>query len=87
MRTFVADDGKRWTARLHDGLPGREHILTRVGWEAVLFEPDPITDDQRFVYRPAGWLAKASAAELIEALAEAEAIRASWGVGPRDPSA
>jgi hypothetical protein len=80
MREFQADDGQRWTARIHDGSPGREHILERVGWEAILFEAVPFTGDQRLVYRPTGWLETAPATELIAALDEAEAIRASWGV-------
>jgi hypothetical protein len=82
MREFIADDGKRWTARIDSGAPGRGHILQRVGWEPILFEPDPISSDQRFVYRPAGWLRAASDAELALALAEAESIRVSWGVAP-----
>jgi hypothetical protein len=84
MREFIADDGKRWTARIEQGVPGRKHILTRVGWESILFASLPVSDDQRIVFRPAGWLATATAAELAVALGEADAIRASWGVSPPD---
>jgi hypothetical protein len=84
MREFKADDGSRWTARIDSGVPGRQDIMTRVGWEPILFESTLVPDDQRFVYRPAGWLASASAAELTNALNEADAIRVSWGVAPPD---
>ena len=67
-----------WVAHLHDGdeaAPSTE----RVGWEAILFVSNPATVAQRLVYRPVGWLAQATTAELVAALEEGVVVRAHWG--------
>jgi hypothetical protein len=83
MKHFHAEDGRSWRARLHDGVAQPEDILRRVGWEAIVFESAAAHADQRFVYRPAGWLDGATDAELREAVREAESIRTSWGAPAR----
>jgi DNA-binding MarR family transcriptional regulator len=54
MREFESHDGTTWTARVHDGSAMPASLLSRVGWDLILFVPSPAAE-QRFVYRPAGW--------------------------------
>jgi hypothetical protein len=82
MRKFIGHDGREWTARVHEGSE-RIDLLARVGWDLILFTRSENTVEQRFVYRPNGWLQNASEAQLQEAVEEAEAIRATWGAPPR----
>lgn len=49
-----------------------------IGWEVVQFDPEEIGTVQRITYRPAGWLSDATIQDLIAALREGEAVRASW---------
>lgn len=79
MRVFSSADGRSWCARIDVGADEAGAPSGGVGWEAVLFEPHGEDPTQRLTYRPAGWLAGASDEDLIEALAEAEAVRARWG--------
>lgn len=78
MRTFTLEDGTIWTARLHDGIAEAATNKSRVGWEIIEFDPGPPRTIQRIAYRPPGWLLNASLRELIEALREADAVRANW---------
>ncbi|MGQ0562629.1 MAG: hypothetical protein ACT443_12235 [Gemmatimonadota bacterium] len=78
MRTFTGEDGKSWTARIHDGLEERTVIQTRTGWEVIQFDTTPPGSVQRITYRPSGWLANATIQELIDALREGDTVRASW---------
>jgi hypothetical protein len=77
-RTFTAEDGKSWVARIHDGVEIRRPLDERTGWEVVQFDPTPPGTVQRITYRPAGWLAKASIQDLIQALQEGETVRTTW---------
>jgi len=74
MRVF-SSAGRSWVVRpeLLD-----ESGVQR-GWETILFESSP-AGAARLVYRPAGWLRTASDSELAAALAEAEPVRAQWGL-------
>jgi hypothetical protein len=63
---------------VHDGDETAGGVLARVGWEALLFDSGEFGGEQRFVYRPAGWLHGATDADLGRALQEAESIRTSW---------
>jgi hypothetical protein len=45
----------------------------------VVFQSGPHAVAQRLVYRPHGWLAAATPAELAEALEEGVSIRVRWG--------
>lgn len=78
MRTFRSEDGKTWTAKLHED----EQILPlseeRVGWEIIQFDTQPPGQIQRITYRPAGWLNNATIQELIAALQEGDTVRANW---------
>lgn len=76
MRVFKVKDGSSWLARPEDAPAG--DARPRCGWESILFEQQP-AGTARLVYRPAGWLAAATEAELAAALAEGESIRARWG--------
>jgi hypothetical protein len=78
MRVFKLSDGSSWVARLHDGAAEDSDVTSRVGWEAVVFEKDPGEVAQRLVYRPAGWLAAATPAELAAALEEGVVVRTRW---------
>jgi hypothetical protein len=80
MREFRADDGRSWSARMEKGGSRSGDLLSRVGWEVVLFERGAVGGEQRFVHRPAGWLASASDRDLAEALREGQSIRARWGM-------
>lgn len=80
MRVFKVSDGTSWVARLHDGDDaGGERVQQRIGWETIVFEAAPDAVAQRLVYRPAGWLASATPAELADALEEGVAVRLRWG--------
>jgi hypothetical protein len=79
MKVFKVADGTSWMARLHDTADDAEAIGARTGWEAVVFESGPSAVAQRLVYRPHGWLATATPAELAEALEEGISIRVRWG--------
>jgi hypothetical protein len=80
MRVFKMSDGTSWVARLHDGAEdGDDDVAQRIGWEAVVFDSTPASVAQRLVYRPAGWLAAATVAELAAALEEGVAVRLRWG--------
>jgi hypothetical protein len=81
MTTFDDRDGRTWTARVHESAELQADLLARVGWDLILFTSAG-SFDQRFVYRPHGWLATAAPHALRAALAEGEAIRAYWGVPP-----
>lgn len=78
MRTFTSEDGLTWTARLHDGIAEAASNQKRVGWEIIEFDPARSGTTQRIAYRPPGWLLNASLRELIDALREADAVRAAW---------
>jgi hypothetical protein len=78
MRTFTSEDGITWTARLHDGVANAAADQQRVGWEIIEFDPETPGTTQRIAYRPPGWLLNASLRELIDALREADVVRASW---------
>jgi hypothetical protein len=72
-------DGKNWVAQLHDGLEKKAGLTHgRAGWEVIQFDTQPPGSVQRISYRPAGWLSKATIAELIDALREGETVRANW---------
>lgn len=79
MRVFASADGRSWSVRLYDGPQDGGIRAAGVGWEAVLFEDVGDGSVQRIAYRPAGWLAAASAEDLRAALHESEAVRARWG--------
>jgi hypothetical protein len=79
MRVFKVSDGTNWMARLHDTIDDIEAVTARTGWEAILFESGPGAVAQRLVYRPHGWLAAATPADLEAALAEGVWIRVTWG--------
>jgi hypothetical protein len=79
MKVFKVADGTSWMARLHDTTDDAEAVSARTGWEAVVFDGGPGAVAQRLVYRPHGWLAAASPADLAEALEEGVAIRVRWG--------
>jgi hypothetical protein len=66
-------------ARLHDATDDAQAVSERTGWEAVVFQSGPHAVAQRLVYRPHGWLAAATPAELAEALEEGVSIRVRWG--------
>jgi hypothetical protein len=78
MRTFNSEDGRSWTATLHDGLEATALLDTRTGWEIVQFDSTQPGTTQRITYRPSGWLANASIQDLVDALREGESVRASW---------
>jgi hypothetical protein len=75
MRVFKVSDGTSWHARLQE--PGSS--ASTAAWEAILFQPGRNADANRLVYRPAGWLAAASPAELAAALEEGVRVRVHWG--------
>ncbi|MEX2283347.1 MAG: hypothetical protein WEE89_12760 [Gemmatimonadota bacterium] len=77
MRNFAAHDGRVWNARLDHTLARSAPASRGSGWEAVLFETIPPAT-QKVVFRPAGWLPRASLTDLNHALREAEAVRARW---------
>ena len=77
MRVFKVADGTSWMARLHDATD--DAVSARTGWEAVVFQSGPHAVAQRLVYRPHGWLAAATPADLAEALEEGVSIRVRWG--------
>jgi hypothetical protein len=77
MRVFKVSDGTSWEARLQE--PGAGSSASTAAWEAILFQPGPRTDADRLVYRPAGWLAAASQADLAAALEEGVRVRVRWG--------
>lgn len=77
MRVFKLADGTSWVARIDDGLEG-DIAAPRVGWETIVFERDPAEVAQRLVYRPVGWLAAATPADLAAALEEGVAVRTRW---------
>ncbi|HEX6306960.1 MAG TPA: hypothetical protein VFZ69_02165 [Longimicrobiales bacterium] len=79
MRVFKVADGTSWVARLHDAVDDAGAVRTRTGWEAVVFEGGPSAVAQRLVYRPNGWLAAATPADLAQALEEGVPIRVRWG--------
>jgi hypothetical protein len=79
MKVFRLVDGSSWVARLHDEADDAEAVAARTGWEAVVFESGPGAVAQRLVYRPHGWLAHASPADLAAALEEGVPIRVRWG--------
>ena len=79
MRVFKVADGTSWMARLHDATDDAEAVSARTGWEAVVFQSGPHDVAQRLVYRPHGWLAAATPADLAEALEEGVSIRVRWG--------
>jgi hypothetical protein len=79
MRVFKLADGTSWLARLHDATDDAQAVSERTGWEAVVFQSGPHAVAQRLVYRPHGWLAAATPAELAEALEEGVSIRVRWG--------
>jgi hypothetical protein len=73
MRVF-SSAGRSWVVRPEL----LDESVARRGWETILFESSP-AGAARLVYRPAGWLGRASESELAAALAEAEPVRARWG--------
>jgi hypothetical protein len=77
MRVFKVSDGTSWQARLQE--PGSGAGASTAAWEAILFQPGGYADADRLVYRPAGWLAAASQAELAAALEEGVRVRVRWG--------
>lgn len=77
MRNFAAQDGRVWNARLDLGVTRTFSDTKGVGWEAVLFETVPPAT-QKVVYRPTGWLNRATIIDLNHALLEAESVRARW---------
>ncbi len=77
MRVFTSDDGRSWTAVAVEGKELQNPA--EFGWQAVLFRTVEPTPAERIAYRPVGWLAAASAAELREALTGADGVRAHWG--------
>lgn len=77
MRIFKID-GKQWIAQLHDLPAAKPAVEPRAGWEVVQFDTQPSSHTQRISYRPVGWLAQASIAELIDALREGESVRVCW---------
>ena len=77
MKIFKLD-GKSWVAQLHDLPDDKAAVESRAGWEVIQFDTQPPSSIQRISYRPAGWLARASIAELIEALQEGESVRARY---------
>jgi hypothetical protein len=77
MRIFKID-GKEWIAQLHDLPTAKPAEEPRAGWEVVQFDTQPSSNTQRISYRPVGWLAQASLADLIAALREGETVRARW---------
>lgn len=79
MKVFKVADGTSWVARLHDATDDSAAVNARTGWEAIVFEARPDAVAQRLVYRPHGWLATASPADLTAALEEGLAIRVRWG--------
>lgn len=79
MKVFRLADGTSWVARLHDAVDDPKAVTARTGWEAVVFEGGPGEVAQRLVYRPHGWLANATPADLAEALEEGVPIRVRWG--------
>ena len=80
MKIFKLD-GKNWVAQLHDLPDEKAAAESRAGWEVIQFDTQPPGTVQRISYRPAGWLAQASIAELIDALREGETVRATWNNG------
>lgn len=74
MRVF-STGGRSWVVRPEL----LDESGVRRGWETILFESSP-AGAARLVYRPAGWLRGASDSELAAAFAEAEPVRAQWGV-------
>jgi hypothetical protein len=78
MRTFRHPDGSIWTAQMHDGDARPDDLLTRVGWEVVVFDCAESSGAQRFVHRTSGWLRGATDAELLAALRESDLIRTVW---------
>ncbi len=77
MRVFTSDDGRSWTAV---AVEGKElQSPAEFGWQAVLFRTVESAPAERIAYRPVGWLAAASAADLREALTGADGVRARWG--------
>jgi hypothetical protein len=85
MRIFKVADGTSWVARLHDGEEADgERLEQRIGWETIVFDSSPAAVAQRLVYRPVGWLANATPAELARALEEGVAVRLRWGDDDRD---
>jgi hypothetical protein len=77
MRAFTSEEGWNWTARVFDGAPSPEP--SRPGWEAILFEALHPIRVERLVYRPPGWVERATPDELAAALSEGTRIRARWG--------
>jgi hypothetical protein len=77
MRVFKVSDGTSWQARLHE--PATASSASTAAWEAILFQPGRLDHADRLVYRPAGWLAAASQAELAAALEEGIRVRVRWG--------
>jgi hypothetical protein len=77
-RTFKAEDGTSWVARIHDGVEVRRPLDERTGWEVVQFDPAHAGAVQRITYRPAGWLASASIQDLVRALQEGDTVRTTW---------
>ncbi len=77
MRVFTSDDGRSWTAVAVEGKESQNPAA--FGWQAVLFRTVESAPAERIAYRPVGWLAVASAADLREALTGADGIRAHWG--------
>lgn len=83
MRYFQSQDGKTWSLRLDNALARTSGFSERVGWEAILFETVPPSDVQKIVFRPAGWLDLASAADMAAALQDAVAVRTRWETPPQ----
>jgi hypothetical protein len=77
MKKFKID-GKEWIAQLHDLPAAKTAEEPRAGWEVVQFDTQPSSNTQRISYRPVGWLAQASIAELVDALREGATVRARW---------
>jgi hypothetical protein len=87
MRVFRLVDGSSWIARPGDAEDADAGVDTdggddgegrkRIGWRTIVFESDDASA-QRLVYRPPGWLAEASLAELIAAIDESVAVRLRW---------
>jgi hypothetical protein len=82
MRMFKSDDGKKWTAKLHEDVEVKPATDERAGWEIIQFDTEPPGKIQRITYRPAGWLALATIQELLVALREGDTVRANWRESP-----
>jgi len=78
MRVFRISDGSSWTARVQEGATDVV-AEPRPGYDAIVFDADPVAATQRLVYRPPGWLEQASVADLVAALEEGVVVRARWG--------